>query len=98
MILCGDIMYVGGGGGGAGGVCPPQKDTKRRVEGAVWVQNKYVTISNRANVPEGSLSEFGNPPLHNLDKPHGVVAGNTKFNVLSNYFNPTKRAKSKTSH
>ena len=36
---------------------------------------------------EGSLSEVGNPPPHNLDTLHGTVSGYTHTHLLSNSIN-----------
>ena len=77
MILCGDTTDVSGGGVGAGGGCPPQKDIRWREGKAGRDKYKYVTISDRAKVPEGSTSEVGTPPPHDSDTLHGLVASNT---------------------
>ena len=51
---------------GQEGSPPPQKGIGRQEERAERVKNEYVTISDIAYVLEGSLSEVGIPPTHNL--------------------------------
>ena len=48
MILCGYKTDFGGGVVGEGGGCPPRKDIRRQEDRVGWVNNKYVTIGNRA--------------------------------------------------
>ena len=82
MILCGDTTDVGGVGVRVGGGCPSRKDIGWRRERVGRVKNKYVTISDGANILEGSLSMVRTVPPHNLDTPHGLVASNTHTHNL----------------
>ena len=71
--------YCGGGGSGGGG--GRQKTTTRGVghrtagrEGGLGPIRKIRNDKRRSLGMEWSMSEVGNPPPHNLDKPHGLVA------------------------
>ena len=55
------------------------------------VNNIYVTISNRSQVLEGSLSKFGTPPPHNFDTLHRPVASFTQTHIFIRQFFFTKK-------
>ena len=82
MILFGDTTDVSGGGVWSGGGSPHQEDIRRREGGAGWDKNKYVTIINRAYVPEGSLSNVVTPPSHNSYIPHILLASNIYTHMI----------------
>ena len=51
----------------------PEGKQEAGIEGGKGHINKYVTIDNRAQAPEGSMSEVVTPPPHNEDTLHQPV-------------------------
>ena len=64
----------GGGGGRKDGEMNDTENGRRKRWGR-RASLLVLTISNESLGAEGSLSGVGIPPLHNLDTPHALVAG-----------------------
>ena len=68
------------------GLPPPEVNQELVREGGSGQVKKYVTIRIRAQAPEGSLSEFGTPPPHNLGTLNRLLDGNTHTHIPQSRF------------